>query len=82
MLTILKNSKKILIISGQRLYFSIVAFVAIRKAGMLLLVDDPLSSSLDLIVTFAGDKNRSGLFSELMVKYPEAHWLLSDFKDG
>ena len=82
MLTILKNPKKILFISGAAVVLFIVAFVVMRKAGMLLLVDDPLSSSLDLIVTFAGDKNRVDYSSELMVKYPGAHWLLSDFKNG
>lgn len=82
MLTIINNYKKFLIISGAAVVLVIVAFVAIRKAGMWLLVDDSLSPGIELVFTFAGDKNRVDYSSELMMKYPEAQWLLSDFKNG
>lgn len=82
MLTTINKYKKFLFISGAAVVLVIVASVAIRKAGVWLLVDDTLSPGLDLVFTFAGDKNRVDFSSELIIKYPEAHWLLSDFKNG
>jgi uncharacterized SAM-binding protein YcdF (DUF218 family) len=56
--------------------------LALRGAGVWLLVDDPLPEKVDVIFTFAGEKYRVDYSAKLMIKYPGAHWVLSDFKNG
>lgn len=82
MLTIINKFKKLLIISGAAVVLVILASVAIRKAGVWLLVKDPLPDKVDVVFTFAGDRNRVDYSSEFMIKYSDSHWLLSDFKNG
>lgn len=53
-----------------------------RNAGTYLLVNDPLPEKLDLIFTFAGENARNHYSEKLLQQYPDAHWLLSDYKDG
>jgi uncharacterized SAM-binding protein YcdF (DUF218 family) len=60
------------------LTFTFVVF----RLGDWLTPSDPLPGSLDLIVTFAGENVRVEYSKELMSRYPEAHWLLSDYKNG
>lgn len=62
--------------------FVIGAIVLLRNAGVYLLVNDPLPEKLDLIFTFAGENARNHYSEELLQQYPDAHWLLSDYKDG
>ncbi len=82
MLTILKKHKKVLVISCTVIVLVIVTFIAIRQAGVWLLVKDPIPDKVDVLFTFAGERHRVDYTSELMMKYPNAHWVLSDFKDG
>jgi hypothetical protein len=82
MLDHIKKRKKILVISSTTIVLVVLAFVAIREAGVWLLVKDPLPEKVDVIFTFAGERHRVDYSSELMLKYPHAHWVLSDFKDG
>lgn len=82
MLIFLKKYKKIQIILGLTVVLVVLGFVAIREAGVWLLVKDPLPDKVDIVFTFAGERYRVDYSSELMMKYPNAHWVLSDFKDG
>jgi len=56
--------------------------VAFRRLGMWLVVADPVPAQVDLIFTFAGEIERVSYSKALMKKYPDAHWLLSDYKNG
>jgi uncharacterized SAM-binding protein YcdF (DUF218 family) len=58
------------------------AILLLRNAGVYLLVNDPLPKKLDLIFTFAGENARNHYSEELLKQYPDAHWLLSDYKNG
>lgn len=60
----------------------LVFTVVLLRVGDWLTPSDPLPGSLDLIVTFGGDNQRVVYTKELMTRYPEAHWLLSDYKNG
>lgn len=82
MLNFFKKLKKIQIVLGLSVVLVILAFVAIREAGVWLLVKDPLPDNVDIVFTFAGERHRVDYSSELMMKYLKAHWVLSDFKDG
>jgi uncharacterized SAM-binding protein YcdF (DUF218 family) len=70
-----------------RLVTIVITLLLIVSFGMLRLGDwltpaDPLPEHLDLIVTFAGEQYRVNYSRELMLKYPDAHWFLSDYKNG
>jgi hypothetical protein len=82
MLIFLKKYRKILIISCTTVVLVVLAFFAIREAGVWLLVKDQLPPKVDILFTFAGERYRVDYSSELMLKYPNAHWVMSDFKDG
>ncbi|HEX2958629.1 MAG TPA: hypothetical protein VHO70_17465 [Chitinispirillaceae bacterium] len=82
MLTFVNKHKKLLLVSSTVIVLVISAFYAIREAGVWLLVKDPLPDKVDIVFTFAGERYRVDYSSELMMKYPDAHWVLSDFKDG
>jgi len=58
------------------------AILLFRNAGVYLLVNDPLPGKLDLLFTFAGENARNRYSEELLKQYSDAHWLLSDYKDG
>jgi uncharacterized SAM-binding protein YcdF (DUF218 family) len=60
----------------------IATILLLRNAGIYLLVNDPLPKKLDLIFTFAGENARNHYSENLLQQYPDAHWLLSDYKDG
>jgi uncharacterized SAM-binding protein YcdF (DUF218 family) len=82
MLNNLKKHKKTLVIACAIIVLVVLGFAAVREAGVWLLVKDPLPDKLDIVFTFAGERYRVDYSSELMMKYPDAHWVLSDFKDG
>jgi hypothetical protein len=54
------------------------AFV-VFTLGDWLVISDPLPRRLDYVFTFAGENPRLTYSKELMGRYPDAHWLLSDF---
>lgn len=69
------------LIAGFLCVLLLFIFVLLRL-GDWLTPSDPLPGNLDLIVTFAGENVRVNYSRELMSRYPEAHWLLSDYKNG
>lgn len=50
--------------------------------GRWLVISDPIPENLDLIVTFAGERERVAYSRELSTKFPKSFWILSDYKDG
>lgn len=57
-------------------------FFGLRSVGVWLLVNNPVPERVDVIFTFAGDRYRVIYSRKLMETFKNAHWLLSDFKDG
>jgi hypothetical protein len=55
------------------------AAIVVLNIGGWLVVSDPLPPRLDYVFTFAGQNLRLTYSRELMERYPEAHWILSDF---
>jgi hypothetical protein len=82
MLNYIKKHKKSFLTLCTTVVLVILVFFAIREAGVWLLVKDPLPEKVDVLFTFAGERHRVDYTSELMLKYPRAHWVLSDFKEG
>jgi len=77
------NKTKILVtVALLLLLLFILSVFAAKNAGTYLLVSDPVPSQLDLVFTFAGENARDIYTRELMQKFPDAHWLLSDYKNG
>jgi hypothetical protein len=62
--------------------FIISTFLFLSNAGTWLLISDSIPKRLDLIFTFAGENVRDSYSRELMQKFPNAHWLMSDYKEG
>lgn len=52
------------------------------NAGNWLLVADHTPVKIDIICSFAGENVRNIYCRELMKKYPSAHWIMSDYKNG
>lgn len=65
----------ILIVSGLGIF-------GIRNAGSWLIVSDPVPDKLDMIFTFASESERVGYSRELMSRFKDATWVLSDYKNG
>lgn len=65
-------------------FFIVTATVLLifRQLGNWLVASDPPPEHLDVICTFAGDSRRVVYSKEFMHRYPQAHWFLSDYKDG
>jgi hypothetical protein len=55
------------------------AVFAVLNIGDWLVVSDPLPARIDFIFTFAGQNPRLTYSKELMERYGDAHWILSDF---
>jgi uncharacterized SAM-binding protein YcdF (DUF218 family) len=55
------------------------AAIVVTNIGDWLVVSDPLPPRLDYVFTFAGQNPRLTYSRELMERYPDAHWILSDF---
>jgi len=53
-----------------------------RHAGTWLIAQDTPPQHLDLICTFAGDGKRVEYSKELMLQHTNAHWLMSDYRNG
>lgn len=60
----------------------LIGIVGLLRLGDWLTPSDVLPERIDLIVTFGGDTRRVEYSKELMERYPEAHWFLSDYKNG
>ena len=56
--------------------------VLLCNAGTWLLISDSVPERLDLVFTFAGENVRDAYSRELLQKFPYAHWLMSDYKEG
>lgn len=61
---------------------AILSTVFIRNAGSWLLISDTVPDRLDLVFTFAGENVRDTYSRELMTQFPNAYWLMSDYKGG
>ncbi|NLP00977.1 MAG: hypothetical protein GX089_00640 [Fibrobacter sp.] len=59
-----------------------VLVFSFRNLGKWLMVSDPLPGHLDIVFTFAGENVRVSYSKELMSRFSDAHWMLSDYKDG
>ena len=55
------------------------AFFLFCRVGVWLAVADPVPSHLDVIFTFGGENARVAYSRELMDRYPQARWVLSDY---
>jgi len=55
-----------------------LAFIFI-KVGSWLAVADAFPARLDIIYTFGGENIRISYSRELMRRFPEAHWVISDY---
>ena len=66
-----------IVISG-----AILSTVFVRNAGSWLLISDSVPDKLDLVFTFAGENVRDIYSRELMIQFPDAYWLMSDYKGG
>ncbi len=64
------------------LLIGILLLIIIRNAGTWLLISDSVPKHLDLVFTFAGENVRDSYSRELMQEFPDAHWLMSDYKEG
>lgn len=62
--------------------FLILFFFLFMNMGRWLVIYDPIPEDLDLIVTFAGERERVAYSKELTLKYPNSCWILSDYKNG
>ena len=60
----------------------LVGMFGLFRLGDWLTPCDVLPDRIDLIVTFAGDSRRVDYSRELMERYPDAHWFLSDYRNG
>lgn len=63
------------------LFLSFLSFLFLN-IGRWLVISDPLPERLDLIFTFAGEHVRVSYSKELTIRYPDTHWILSDYKNG
>jgi hypothetical protein len=64
------------------LVFLILVLRGIIGLGKWLVTADTVPLHLDLICTFAGDRQRVDYSKELMQQHPLAHWVMSDYKNG
>ncbi len=53
-----------------------------RNVGRWLIISDAVPSRLDVVFTFAGENVRVSYSKELMSRFDDARWILSDYKDG
>lgn len=75
--------QKKIIIPVLILIFGCVLLLSVfRFLGVWLTVSDPLPKRLDIICTFAGDSHRVTYSKNLMKRYHNAHWFLSDYENG
>lgn len=58
------------------------AILGFRNFGSWLIVSDTMPDSLDVILTFAGETQRVSYSKELTARFPQAKWVLSDYKNG
>jgi len=61
---------------------TLAAFILVRQLGNWLVAADALPAGLEVVCTFAGESRRVEYSKTLMLRYPGAHWLLSDYKNG
>jgi uncharacterized SAM-binding protein YcdF (DUF218 family) len=59
-----------------------ILLFALSRVGNWLTVSHPLPDDLAFICTFAGDGRRVEYSRELMLQYPQARWLLLDYRNG
>jgi len=62
--------------------FIVLCFFLLSNMGRWLVISDPIPEDLDIIVTFAGERERVAYSRELSAKFPKSFWILSDYKNG
>ena len=72
-----------------RIIILCILFLAVATGSVLFInlgswldVSDPRPPHLDYIFTFAGEQARVNYSREIMKANPDAHWFLSDYKNG
>jgi uncharacterized SAM-binding protein YcdF (DUF218 family) len=60
----------------------LAALLVLRGLGTWLIAADPVPERLDVVCTFAGESYRVNYSKQLVLRFPDAHWLLSDYKNG
>lgn len=76
------NKHPMLRIAAVLLCLLLIAIFGFLQLGEWLTPADTPPDRLDLIVTFAGDPRRFKYSKCSMERYPDAHWLLSDYRNG
>jgi uncharacterized SAM-binding protein YcdF (DUF218 family) len=51
----------------------------LSRAALWLAVEDPAPARIDVIFTFGGENVRVSYSRELMARFPQAHWVISDY---
>jgi uncharacterized SAM-binding protein YcdF (DUF218 family) len=51
----------------------------LSKVGPWLAVSDPIPARIDVIFTFGGENIRISYSRDLMRRFPQAHWVISDY---
>jgi uncharacterized SAM-binding protein YcdF (DUF218 family) len=72
---------------AKHLFITLAALIALAgclafifiKVGPWLAVADAFPARLDIIYTFGGENIRISYSRELMRRFPEAHWVISDY---
>jgi hypothetical protein len=67
--------------------FTLAVFVSLlgviagifSQAGPWLAVSDPIPARIDVIFTFGGENIRVNYSRDLMRRFPQAHWVISDY---
>jgi hypothetical protein len=67
---------------GIFLFVALITLVAFRQVGSWLTVADTPPRRIDVVCTFGGDHQRVIYSKKLMADHPDAHWFLSDYKNG
>jgi hypothetical protein len=68
----------LIVLLGIAVPLSVALFFFI-KASAWFFVADPVPSRLDVVFTFAGENARFSYSRELMERFSQAHWVLSDY---
>ncbi|NLG16607.1 MAG: DUF218 domain-containing protein [Fibrobacter sp.] len=80
----MKNHKKTfnLFIVILLILVSVFLVISFRNVGRWLIISDAVPPHLDIVFTFAGENVRVSYSKELMSRFDDARWILSDYKDG
>jgi hypothetical protein len=80
----MNNKRNLLVFFSITILITILGLgvFGIRNIGSWLIVSDPVPDKLDMIFTFASESERVGYSKELLSRFTDATWVLSDYKNG